>query len=278
MREFRKKQKKLKKIMTSLIVFTAVFLFIYIGIEPYIKDVIGTTGAIIINYTSNILVILCMVILFVYFSKYGKSDKFLKSIENELSDTGYYFYSREQTDIDSYIKAIKEDMINSGFSVNDNVDADEFTFTTRGLKKKEFIYIVGEETIDKNDIIAYQSSAIYDILSVNLKRKGDGIVVFVCDKADNSAIELSKAITPLGNKNQIIIANAIIELSTKRCYFLGNDPTKCQQMIANYIMGCSLPIESKYIGDERLPFQDDLEERMKDFNIKDFKNGKFYAH
>jgi hypothetical protein len=43
-------------------------------------------------------------------------------------------------------------------------------------------------------------------------------------------------------------------------------------------MNCEVPIDDKYKGESRLPFQDDLEEHMKSFNLKDFKDGTFYAH
>jgi hypothetical protein len=49
-------------------------------------------------------------------------------------------------------------------------------------------------------------------------------------------------------------------------------------MIANYVMNCEVPIKDKFKADEQLNFQFELEEHMKDFNIKDFKNGTFYAH
>ena len=53
--------------------------------------------------------------------------------------------------------------------------------------------------------------------------------------------------------------------------------SKCQQMIANYVMGCELPIADANKG-ERLPFQDKLEEKMKTFTLAEFKNGTFFAH
>ncbi|MDE6155531.1 MAG: hypothetical protein K2F67_03740, partial [Eubacterium sp.] len=77
---------------------------------------------------------------------------------------------------------------------------------------------------------------------------------------------------------KINIALAICELSSRRVYFLGTEKTKCQQLISNYVMNCDLPIKEQYIGKERLPFQNELEEKMKSFNIKDFKNGNFTAH
>lgn len=278
MREFRKKQKRLKKIMNSVVIVTAVYLFVYIGVEPVLAKSLGATVTMIAAYLSDILVVASMAVLFLYFSKYGKSDKFLESVENELSDTGYYFTARQEKDIDSYYNAVVENLRLNSFSVDEKVVVDDFEFTARATKGKSVIYILKEDEVDKNDLIAYQESAIYDLTSINLKRKADVVMLYICDRADEGAVSLSKMITPLGRKEQIKIANAVVEGSTSRCYFLGNKATKCQQLIANYAMNVEVPIKDEFKGKEQLPFQAELEEHMKKFNIKDFKAGTFYAH
>ena len=146
------------------------------------------------------------------------------------------------------------------------------------MKKKEFFYVTEISSLSKDDILAYIDVVINDITVHNLKRSGNEVVCFVTDKPQEDAIALSKMITPLGKKEQIKIAVAIAQPGESRCYFLGNMPTKCQQMIASYVLKCSLPIADKYKGERHLPFQDKLEIHMADFNIKDFKNGTFYAH
>lgn len=278
MREFRKKQKRLKKIMNSVVIVTAVYLFVYIGVEPVLAKSLGATVTMIAAYLSDILVVASMAVLFLYFSKYGKSDKFLESVENELSDTGYYFTARQEKDIDSYYNAVVENLRLNSFLVDEKVVVDDFEFTARATKGKSVIYILKEDEVDKNDLIAYQESAIYDLTSINLKRKADVVMLYICDRADDGAVSLSKMITPLGRKEQIKIANAVVEVSTLRCYFLGNKATKCQQLIANYAMNVEVPIKDEFKGKEQLPFQAELEEHMKEFNIKDFKAGTFYAH
>lgn len=278
MREFRKKQAKMKKIMNALIIFSAVVLFIYIGAKPIVAENLGSMVNLICSYFCDALVIACMIVLFCYFSKYSKSDKFLERIEYELSDAGYYFTAREEDNIIDYINAVVDDLRKSGFAVDEKVEVDDFEFSARGMRKNEFFYAVSEDTIDKNDVIAYLDSAIYDVTAVNIKRKGNGVVLFVAENVDEDAISLSKMITPIGNKEQIKFAVAIVDVSEKKCYFLGNKPTKCQQMIANYAMNCEVPLKAQYIGQERLKCQDDLEEHMKSFNIKDYKDGTFYAH
>lgn len=264
--------------MNSVVIVTAVYLFVYIGVEPVLAKSLGATLTMIAAYLSDILVVASMAVLFLYFSKYGKSDKFLEAVENELSDTGYYFTARQEKDIDSYYNAVVENLRLNSFSVDEKVVVDDFEFTARATKGKSVIYILKEDEVDKNDLIAYQESAIYDLTSINLKRKADVVMLYICDRADDGAVSLSKMITPLGRKEQIKIANAVVEVSTSRCYFLGNKATKCQQLIANYAMNIEVPIKDEFKGKEQLPFQAELEEHMKEFNIKDFKAGTFYAH
>lgn len=277
MREFRKKQKRLYNLMKAIIIVGAAAIFVYIGAKPYVEDV-SNTAAMICNYVCDALVIIIMVVLFTYFSKYGKSDSFLTSIENELSDTGYYLTSRTEKETVSYTNAMLEDFKSCGYMLNSNIEINEFEFDFKAEKKKEFFYCVSLDDVDRNDVLAYLDCVIYDITVKNLKRKGNAVLCFITDKAENDAIALSKMITPLGKKEQIKIAVAICEVSSGRVYFLGNVKTKCQQLIANFVMNCDVPIKEQYIGKERLPFQDELEEKMKSFNIKDFKAGTFNAH
>lgn len=277
MREFRKKQKRLYNLMKAIIIVGAAAIFVYIGAKPYVED-ISNTAAMICNYVCDALVILIMVVLFTYFSKYGKSDSFLTSIENELSDTGYYLTSRTEKETVSYTNVMLEDFKNCGYTINSNVEINEFEFDFKAEKKKEFFYCISLDDVDRNDVLAYLDCVIYDITVKNLKRKGNAVLCFITDKAEDDAIALSKMITPLGKKEQIKIAIAICEVSSGRVYFLGNVKTKCQQLTANFVMNCEVPIKEQYIGKERLPFQDELEEKMKSFNIKDFKAGTFNAH
>jgi hypothetical protein len=277
MREFRRKQRRLYKIMKTFVIIGAVYIFIYIGVQPYLASV-SNTVSMVCNYVSDFLVVAILVLLFLYYSKYGKSDSFLTSIENEISDVGYYFTARQVREQAEYKNAIVDDLRQCGFSINNNIVINDFEFDFRGVKKKEYFYCALVDNIDRNDILAYLDCVIYDITIKNLKRQGNAVLCFITDNAEDDAIALSKMITPLGKKEKIKIAISICELSTGRVYFLGNEKSKCQQMIANYVMNCDLPIKEQYIGKERLPFQDELEERMKSFNIKDFKDGNFYAH
>lgn len=277
MREFRKKQKRLKRLMNICVIFTAIFFFVYIGIEPIVANY-SDPLTIALGYTGDILIVLCLVVLFSYFSRYGKSDKFLENIEYELSDVSYYLTAREFDNRNDYENAVVEDLKANGYSINQDVEINEFEFNHTAYKSKDMFYILNTDEIDSNDILAYLDSAIYDVTAINVKRKANGVVLFICDNADDSAIALSKMITPLGKKETIKIAIAIAEISTGRVYFLGNKVSKTQQLIANFVMDCNVPIKDEYKANERLAFQDKLEEHMKSFNIKDYKNGQFYAH
>lgn len=277
MRKFRKKQKNNFKIMKTLIIFSVIFILIYIGAQPYIAS-FNNIVDIVIKYFCDALIIANLVVIFSYYNKYGKCDAFLESIENELSDAGYYITSRNENDIDSYVDVIFNDLKENGYSVDKNYDSRDFTFSVRGIKRKEFFYVAKIEDVDKNDILAYLDDVINDITVKNIKRKGDAVVCFITDNAQDDAIALSKMITPIGKKAQLKIALSIVEPETKKVFFLGNVQTKCSRMIANFVMNCDLPIKEKYIHSDKLPFQYELEEKMKSFNIKDFKNGNFYAH
>lgn len=278
MEQFRKKQRKNKKILNILLIISAVYMFLYIGAEPILAKQFGGVITMISAYIAYALILASLIMLFIYTSKYSKCDKYLEAIEYELSDAGYYFTSRTEKTPEQYLDVMREDLVNHGFDIKSNIEIDGFEFDLRAVKGKEYIYIVCVDDVDKNDVIAYQESAIYDVTATMLKRKGNAVVIFISNKVQESAVELSKVITPIDKKERMLFSNAIVELDTGRCYFLGNKPAKSQQMIANYVMNCEIPIKDKYIGKEKLPYQHRLKEHMNDFNLKDYNNGTFSAH
>lgn len=253
-------------------------MFLYIGAEPILAKQFGGVITMISAYIAYALILASLIMLFIYTSKYSKCDKYLEAIEYELSDAGYYFTSRTEKTPEQYLDVMREDLVNHGFDIKSNIEIDGFEFDLRAVKGKEYIYIVCVDDVDKNDVIAYQESAIYDVTATMLKRKGNAVVIFISNKVQESAVELSKVITPIDKKERMLFSNAIVELDTGRCYFLGNKPAKSQQMIANYVMNCEIPIKDKYIGKEKLPYQHRLKEHMNDFNLKDYNNGTFSAH
>lgn len=277
MNEIRKKQKKLYKIMKALVIFGAAFIFIFIGLQPTIKAY-NPLLATVLMYVCDAVVIAVLVFLFSYYSKYGKCDSIMTSIENEINDNGYYLTSRIERENNSYIEAVYQDLKNCGYSMNKDVEIADFEFSFKAMKKKEYFYCADVEGLDKNDVLAYLDTVITDVTVNSLKRKGNGVLCLITDKAEDDAISLSKMITPLGKKEQLKIAIAICELSTGRVYFLGNNETKCQQMIANFVMNCDVPIKEQYICRDKLPFQLDLAEKVKELTLKDIKSDYFSVH
>lgn len=277
MKELRRRQRLLYSIMKVSVIIGAVVLFVYIGAKPYIIDY-SVVADKVCNYICDGMVVAVLILLFIYYSKYGKCDSFLSSVENELTDTGYYYTARTESEVEKYISSIYDDLDKCNYSMNKNLEINELDFDIKAEKRNEYFYCVAVDDIDRNDVLAYLDSVIYDITVRNLKKKGNAVICFVTDKAQEDAIALSKMITPLGKKEQIKIAISIVELSTRKVYFLGNVKTKCQQLVVNFAMNCELPLKEQYIGKERLPFQDALEEKMKEFTIKEFKAGNFSVH
>lgn len=277
MNEIRKKQKKLYKIMKALVIFGAAFIFIFIGLQPTIKAY-NQLLATVLMYVCDAVVVAVLVFLFSYYSKYGKCDSIMTSIENEINDNGYYLTSRKERENNSYIDAVYHDLKNCGYSMNKDVEIADFEFSFKAMKKKEYFYCADVDGLDKNDVLAYLDTVITDVTVNSLKRKGNGVLCLITDKAEDNAISLSKMITPLGKKEQLKIAIAICELSTGRVYFLGNTETKCQQIIANFVMNCDVPIKEQYICRDKLPFQLDLAEKVKELTLKDIKSDYFSVH
>ena len=263
--------------MNVIVIATAILLLALIGTENYIVEALGKSAALTVHYISEVMVIASLAIVMYYYSKYGKSDAFLTNVEHELSDCGYYRTKRTETTVDSYYKAVREDLIGGAFAISENLELTELDFALRGIKRGEIFYAVNIDDLDKNDVVAHLDSVVYDLTAVLLRRTGNAVLLFICDKADEGAISLSKSITSMGKKDRIKVAMAIAEVSSGRVYFLGNNPTKCQQMIATYVMNTEVPIEDSLKG-ERLPFQDELEEHMKNFDLNEYRRGNFFSH
>lgn len=278
MREFRKKQRILKKWMTAMIVTAAALIFVYIGVEPYLRQYVGATATTACSVLCNVAAVAAMVLLFLYYSKYSKSDYFLQTIEDELSDASYYRTARSEKTARDYLHAVARALSEDHFTVQNDVEIDGFTFDFKARRGKDFIYCVCVDDLERSDVLAYADCVVHDLTVLNLRRSGNIVLLLITDKAQDGALALSKMTTAYGKKQQIKCNNAIVELSSGCCYFLGNRATRNQANIVHYAMGCELPIEEKYIGRERLPFQDELEERMKDFDLKKYLKGEFYAH
>lgn len=277
MREFRKKQKRLFKIMKGMIGFTVAYILIFIGVTPTVQSY-SNQLFIILNYGGQVLALLALCIIFLYYSRYGKSNSFLERTEKEIDDFAYYYTAVTANNEQEFLRHITDELKKNGFNITQNTEISEFDFDICAEKKNEFFYAANISKVSRNDVLAYLDTVITDITVHKIKRKGNAVMCFVTDKAEDDAVAVSKMITPLGKKEQLKIALCIVEPETKKCYFLGNMETKCQQMILKYVMNSSSPISDNLKGECHMAFQDELEERMKAFNIKDFKDGTFYSH
>ena len=272
MSELIKKQKRLKKLSHLFLVAMAVLILVYIGIEPYLLKTFGNVSP--FHITLFFFVLLSLSVFFIYQSKYKKLEDYLEKTSDIINDAGFYLTSREEKDIESYSDSVIKDAAETGYKAEYNKEINDFTFSAVLSKQREFIYLISESDIDKNDMIAYLDSAVYDMTAVKLKRKGDAVIMFICDSADESAISYAKERLALQTTRRSFIhfAYAICEVKSKRVYFLGNRADKCQQIIANYAMNCDVPIKDKFIVKEKLEYQKELEKELEGADLNSVKN------
>ena len=273
MSRFREKQRKMKKLRNAFVIISAVVILIYIAVEPALLKQLGAVTPFQLGLFALVLVTLAVV--FIYESKYAKAEAYLDDNDYKISDAGYYFTARCEKTLDEYVDAVYSDLADNGYKIAKEQEIFELHFDVVAVKPKEFFYAVKLDATDSNDVTAYVDAAVNDITANRMKRKGEGVVLFICNKADESAIALSKNYTRLitgarRNGNNVTVYPAIAELSSGRVYFLGNYVSRAQKMIVNYAMNCDLPIKEQYIGKERLLFQTALKEKMKDFDGKAF--------
>ena len=272
MKDFKHKLFLFKKIKNISVCSVFFIIFIYIGIQPFVESLA------FVRYAVYLLVIIGIAFVFFYESKFSAAERFIEETQLQIDDAGYYLTSRDESGIEDFSKALIEDLNSCGFKIDENSDSNGLSFDFTAVKGIEYIYCVKLEKGDRNDVIAYCEEAKNDLLSNKFKRKGECVVFFICDDADESAVALSKSFTRVfvSRYNVIIISPVIIEPGSKKVYFLGNRISRTQKLVSEFAMNCELPIKDKYICFEKLKFQKELEEKMKDFNLADFKSGKFY--
>lgn len=277
MKEIRKKQKRLYTAMKVIVSVTLVYIVVYIGIQPYTSEW-GQTIALVLSYLSDILIVASLAVALIYYSRYGKTNAFLTRIEHEIKDCGYYKINGTQSNQEDYLNSLFDKLKNDGFAIESNVEYDGLEFSYVAVKRKEFFYICDIDDLSKDDVLAYLDSTVNDLTVRRLKRAGNCVIVFITDKAQDSAVALSKMICTFGKKEQLKIAIAIAEPETLKCYFLGNMQTKTQAMTAEYLMNTKVPIPDELKHKEVLDFQKELEKHMEEFTIKSYLDGTFYAH
>ncbi|MBR6392758.1 MAG: hypothetical protein IKS12_05670 [Eubacterium sp.] len=274
MTDFLKKQRAFRRLRNISIIVSAVMIFMYIGAEPYIEKGFGNTAP--FQLALFVLVIISMALLFIYESRFAKAAEFIQDIGYEISDSGYYLTTREEKDAAEFTKAAVNDLKADGYRCESAISVNGLEFAAVAVKGNEFIYFVSVDTADKNDIIAYTDSALYDLMQNKLKSKGNCAVVFLCSNADDSAVRLSKSVSrTFSGKKVLKVGYAVAELPTGKIYFRGNEPSVIQKLVARYVLKCDLPIESRLASGDKLPYQSELKNKLKSFDINEFKNGKY---
>ncbi len=272
MKKFSRKLQLLKLLRNGLLCVAAMMIVAYITFEASINNKLQNP----MTYQIVLFVVLLITIGYVLFYewRYGDAERYLKDAQCQISDAGYYFTARKQESPGGYVNAVKDDLIASGYRINEKVICGDLDFEFIGTKPFEFFYAATFDKADRKDIAAYTLAAGNDLANERMKRKGECVVLFVCRHADKGAIALSKQFTRLqfSRSKTITVYPMIVDLSTRQVYFLGNKICRAQKMAVNYVLNCDLPLKPEYIGKEKLPFQQELADKLASFDFKAFKN------
>ena len=172
-----------------------------------------------------------------------------KSIGAALGFATDYIENPNKTDDGKYISA---------YECDPETVTEEFVFL-RQMYDRNHSFSFG-----KSDVIAYTDAAVNYITSQLMKRSCEGVVLFIGDSVDEKALPLSKQFTKLvtGRHSCVTVHPAILELNSKKVYFLGNDISRAQKMVVHYVMNCDFPIKEQYIGKEKLAFQREFDNEI----------------
>ena len=122
---------------------------------------------------------------------------------------------------------------------------------------------------------AFLDEAQADIQMKSVIRRADAVVCIITDTLQPDAYALTKTMLRLGRKSETKIALCVYETDSNYVYFLGNDTTRCQKMIAETIMSTYIPYDDKFKSADKLPFQLELENELENYTLNDFKDGKY---
>lgn len=157
--------------MKIAVALALVYFVVYVGVAPYIERA-SAVAAIVCNYINDALVIACLAVVLVYYSKYGKSNAFLTRIEYEINDCGFYYTQNTPKDRVEFINELVGSFKSNGFAVNSNVEYEELEFDYTAMKRKEFFYVVDVDSLSRDDVLAYLDVVVNDLTVRNLKRSG----------------------------------------------------------------------------------------------------------
>ena len=272
MKKFSHQLQLLKLVRNAFIGIDAVMIVAYIAFEATINN--RLQNPIVYQIILFVSLLITVVYLLFYEWRYGDAERYLKDAQCQISDAGYYYTARKQESPGGYANAVREDMASSGYRISDKVQCGDLSFEYTGTKPFEFFYAATFDTVGRKDIAAYMLAAADDLSRERLKQKGECVVLFVCNTAEKGAIAVSKQFTRLqfSRRKAITVYPIIVELSTRQVYFLGNKICRAQKMAVNYVLNCDLPLKPEYIGKEKLPFQNELAEKLASFDFKAFKD------
>lgn len=223
-----------------------------------------------------LFVVMVVTVLFVLFYewRYGDADRYLKDAHCQVSDAGYYLTARKQESPAGYVNAVKEDLAESGYRVSEQIRCGDVTFSYYCQKAYEYFYAATFDDVSGRVVEEYMNAALCDLTDTHFKRKGEGVVLFVGYHLDGSAIDISKDFErrQFGRRKTMTVYPVLVELSSRRVYFLGNKVCRAQKMAVNYVLNCELPLKPEYIGQEKLACQNALSKSLASFDIKRFRN------
>lgn len=272
MKQFNRKLRLLKLLRNALFFIAAAMIVLYASFETSINAWLNNP----LSYQIVLFFVLLITVGYALFYewRYGDAERYLNDAQCQINDAGYYLTARKQESPGGYVNAVKDDLAASGYRISEEVSCGELAFAFTGTKPFEFFYAVTLDTADGKDIAAYTLAAANDLSQERMKRKGEGVVLFVCRETANSAIAVSKQFTRLqfSRSKTITVYPVIVDLSTRQVYFLGNKICRAQKMAVNYVLNCEIPLKPEYICTEKLPFQQELAEKMEAFDFKAFKN------
>lgn len=272
MKKFSVKIQLLKLLRNVLLFLSAAMIVAYITFEATINNHLNNP----LTFQIILFAVLAVTLAYVLFYewRYGDAERYLKDAQCQISDAGYYLTARKQESPGGYVNAVKDDLAASGYRISEKVMCGDLEFDFVGTKPFEFFYAATFDTADHKDIAAYTLAAANDLANERMKRKGECVVLFVCRNADKGAIAVSKQFTRLqfSRSKTITVYPLIVDLSTRQVYFLGNKICRAQKMAVNYVLNCQIPLKPEYIGKEKLPFQQELADKLASFDFKAFKN------
>lgn len=267
MKNARQRLKAFQYLRNTVFVLTGLLLIVYMMTEPYPTS---SGNALSLQYIALLACVFISVALALWYEIVcGKAVRILEDMMLMVEDAGWYYTARHEPDAFSYCNAVKEDLLSHGFKLR---AADGFAFCA--VKGNEYFYALIRPSLDKETLLSLQEKTLQHLCGLKLHPKGDALLMVLTSHTEESAVNASKYIrrSAFGRKGSFVLQTAIIEPHTKRVYCLGNRVSRAQKMIVNYVMNCDLPPDSRFICNDKLPFQKALSQTVNTVTIKELRD------